>query len=165
MTDDRQADTRRAGRAARADQLALGAMLVPLFFVIMFAACIIGTLPQAASEQHQGRRRRAAGADGAAARRPREGGRLGLRDPAGCRPSPTRRTSVRQRDLNAAFVPTANPKQPATVIVASANGRIVATAAETLARAVTAAQGASSSYARSAPCHPETRSGSASSCS
>ena len=49
---------------------------------------------------------------------------------------------VRQRDLNAAFVPTANPKQPATVIVASANGRIVATAAETLARAVTAAQGA-----------------------
>ena len=49
---------------------------------------------------------------------------------------------VRQRDLNAAFVPTANPKQPATVIVASANGRIVATAAEALARAVTAAQGA-----------------------
>ena len=48
---------------------------------------------------------------------------------------------VRQRDLNAAFVPTANPKQPASVIVASANGRIVATAAETLARAVTAAQG------------------------
>ena len=49
---------------------------------------------------------------------------------------------VRQRDLNAAFVPPPNPKQPATVIVASAGGRIVATAAETLARAVTAAQGA-----------------------
>jgi hypothetical protein len=49
---------------------------------------------------------------------------------------------VRQRSLNAAFVPTANRKRPATVIVASANGRLVATAAETLARAVTAAQGA-----------------------
>jgi hypothetical protein len=49
---------------------------------------------------------------------------------------------VRQRDLDAAFVPTANPKQPGTVIVASAGGRLVATAAETLARSVTAAQGA-----------------------
>jgi hypothetical protein len=49
---------------------------------------------------------------------------------------------VRQRDLNAALVPTADPRQPGTVIVASANGRIVATAAETLARAVTARQGA-----------------------
>ena len=39
-------------------------------------------------------------------------------------------------------MPTADPKQPATVIVASAGGRIVATAAETLARSVTAAQGA-----------------------
>jgi hypothetical protein len=48
---------------------------------------------------------------------------------------------VRQRDLNAAFIPTADPSRPATLIVASANGRIVATAAETLARTVTAAQG------------------------
>jgi len=49
---------------------------------------------------------------------------------------------VRVRDLDAAFVPTASPRDPAGVIVASANGRIVATAAETLARAVTTAQGA-----------------------
>jgi hypothetical protein len=49
---------------------------------------------------------------------------------------------VRQRNLNAAFVPTPDPRRPATVIVASANGRIVATAAETLARTVTAAEGA-----------------------
>jgi hypothetical protein len=50
--------------------------------------------------------------------------------------------AVRQRDLNAAFVPTPDPRRPATVIVASANGRLVATAAETLARALSAAQGA-----------------------
>ena len=39
-------------------------------------------------------------------------------------------------------MPTADAKQPASIIVASANGRIVATAAETLARAVTSARGA-----------------------
>ena len=49
---------------------------------------------------------------------------------------------VRQRDLNAAFVPTPDPKRPATLIVASANGRIIATAAKGLARQVAAAQGA-----------------------
>jgi hypothetical protein len=50
--------------------------------------------------------------------------------------------AVRQRDLNAAFVPTTSPTRPATLVVASANGRLVATAAETVARAVTTAQGA-----------------------
>jgi hypothetical protein len=50
--------------------------------------------------------------------------------------------AVRDRDVNAAFVPTAGPRKPASIIVASANGRIVATAAESLARAVTTAQGA-----------------------
>ena len=49
---------------------------------------------------------------------------------------------VRQRHLNAAFVPTPDPKRPATVIVAGGGGRLVATAAETLAQAVTSAQGA-----------------------
>src|SRR5262249_24037265 len=48
---------------------------------------------------------------------------------------------VRQRKLDAALVPTVDPKQPATVIVAGAGGRIVATAAETLARSVTTAEG------------------------
>ena len=37
---------------------------------------------------------------------------------------------VRQRDLNAALVPTANPRLPATVIVAGGNGRLVAKATE-----------------------------------
>ena len=52
-------------------RLAWARMLVPIFFAVAFAACIIGVVPQAASERHQGRRRRAGGADGAAARRPR----------------------------------------------------------------------------------------------
>ena len=46
------------------------------------------------------------------------------------------------QEMTAAFVPTANPKQPATVIVARAGGRLVATAAETFLRAVAATQGA-----------------------
>ena len=58
---------------------------------------------------------------------------------------------VRQRDLTAAFVPTANPQQPATVIVASAGGRLVAAAAETLARSVTARAGSAARRARRTP--------------
>jgi hypothetical protein len=42
----------------------------------------------------------------------------------------------------AALVPTANPSRPATVIVASGGGRIVAKATEDFLRAATAAQGA-----------------------
>ena len=90
-------------------KLAVGAMLVPLFFAIMFATCIIGTLPQAASEQHQVRRGRAGGANSAAARRAREGGRLDLRHQRrhDGRPSGARRP---QRNLNAAFVPSVEPE-------------------------------------------------------
>ena len=56
-------------------------------------------LPQAAPERHQGRRRRAAGADGAVARRPAEGGRLGVRHQPGDdgRPSGARRPPARPR--------------------------------------------------------------------
>ena len=120
---------------------ALGALLVPLFFVVMFSACIIGTYhrphpsdikvgvvgPASATAPLRAALVKAAGStfdirtaatvDGAA-------------------------HDVRQRDLDAAFVPTADPTQPATVIVATAGGRIVATAAETLARGVTTTQGA-----------------------
>ena len=98
-------------------------------------------LPQAASERHQVRRRRAG------RRRPRQL-RAGLQKAAGSGfdisqvEAPAEAAhAVRQRDLDAAFVPTANPKQPATIIVAGAGGRIVATAAETLARSATTAQG------------------------
>ena len=78
MTDNRQADTAVKDEQRAQTQLAVGAMLVPVFFVIAFAVCIIGTYHKPHPEQHQGRRRRPAGADGAAARRPRKGSRLGL---------------------------------------------------------------------------------------
>ena len=57
------------------------------------------------------------------------------------RASPEAAHAVRERDLNAAFVPSATPRQPAIVIVASAAGRIVATGTESFLRAATAAQG------------------------
>ena len=121
-------------------QLALGTLLIPIFFAIGFAVCIIGTYhkphpngikvgvvaPAAQAAPLLGALKTAAGSAFEISRVPT------VADAA---------YQVRQRDLNAAFVPTANPKQPATVIVASAGGRLVAAAAETLARAITAAQG------------------------
>ena len=130
MQDEQRAQTK----------LAVGAMLVPVFFVIMFAACIIGSYHKPHPNNIK------LGVVGPPAQTAPL--RAGVEKAAGSafdiRPVATVADAVhdvRQRDLNAAFVPTADPKQPATVIVASANGRIVATAAETLARAVTAAQG------------------------
>jgi hypothetical protein len=121
--------------------LALGGMLIPLFFAAMFALFIIGTYHKPHPNDIK------VGVVGPS--------QLtaplvaGIEQKAGSAfqisQVPTVAEAahdVRQRDLNAAFVPTANPQQPATLIVASANGRIVATAAETLARAVTATQGA-----------------------
>lgn len=121
--------------------LALGAMLIPLFFVVMFAVCIIGTYHK---PEPSGIKVAIVGPPPATA--PLS---LGLAKAAGSAFDISQEASlaeavhdVRQRDLNAAFVPTANPERPATLIVASANGRIVATAAEVLARNVTATQGA-----------------------
>ena len=125
----------------RQTQLAVGAMLVPLFFAAAFAACIIGAYHKPHPNDIK------VGVVGSAAQTAPL--RAGLAHVAGSAFDISQVTTVaqaahavRQRDLNAAFVPTANPKQPATVIVASANGRIVATAAQSLARAVTARQGA-----------------------
>lgn len=121
-------------------RLALGVLLIPLFFVIGFATCIIG----AYHKPHPNNIK--VGVVGAPARTAPL--RAGLAKAAGSAFDISQVATVaeaahavRQRDLNAAFVPNASPKQPATVIVASAGGRLVATAAETLARAVTAAQG------------------------
>ncbi len=138
--------TRRGGAAAEEDlraqtRLAVGAMLVPIFFVLLFAACIIGTYHKPHPNDI------AVGVVGPpAATAPL---RSGLEKQAGEAFDIRQVTTVaeaahdvRQGDLDAAFVPTADPSRPATVIVASAGGRIVATAAETLARAVTAQQGA-----------------------
>ncbi len=121
--------------------LALGAMLIPLFFVVMFAVCIIGTYHQ---PDPNGIKVAIVGPPPVTAPL-----RAGLAKAAGSAFDISQEASlaeavddVRQRNLNAAFVPTANPKRPATLIVASANGRIVATAAEVLARKVAATQGA-----------------------
>jgi hypothetical protein len=128
--DEDRAQTRRA----------LGAMLVPLFFAVAFAACIIGVYhkpqpngikfgvagPPALTAPLRARLTQAAGSAFDISAVPTVAGAA---------------HAVRERDLNAAFVPSADPKRPATVIIAGANGRIVAVAAETLARAVTTARG------------------------
>jgi hypothetical protein len=121
--------------------LAAGAMLIPLFFVVMFAVCIIGTYhkphpdgikvgvvgpPQVTAALSAGVEKEA----GSAFDISQEATVSGAAH------------DVRQRDLNAAFVPTSDPNHPATLIVASANGRIIATAVEGLARQVAAARGA-----------------------
>ena len=121
-------------------KLALASLLVPIFFVIGFSICIIGTYhkphPNGVKFAVVGPAARTAPL------------RAGLQKEAGSGFAISQVTTVaeaahevRQRNLNAAFVPSVNPKQPATVIVADAAGRLVATAAETLARAVTAVQG------------------------
>jgi hypothetical protein len=136
MTDPAAAEQQRAQT-----RLALGAMLVPLFFVAAFAACIIGAYHRPHPNHIK------VGVVGPAAQTAQL--RAGLQTAGGpafeIRPVATgaeARHRVGRRDLNAAFVATVDPKQPATVIVAGANGRIVATAAETLVRAAVAAQGA-----------------------
>jgi hypothetical protein len=122
-------------------QIAVGAMLVPLFFVAAFAACIIGSYHKPHPKDI-----RFAIVGPAAQTAPL---RASLAKTAGeafdIRPAPTvaqATDDVRQKDLDAAFVPSAYPKQSASVIVASAGGRIVAVATESLARSVAAAQGA-----------------------
>ena len=125
-------------------------MLVPVFFVIAFAVCIIGTYHKPHPNNIK------VGVVGPPALTAPL--RAGLEKAAGSafdiRPVVTVADAahqVRQRDLNAAFVHAANPQQPASVIVASANGRLVATAAETLAGPSRRPRALSSSYASSAP--------------
>jgi Protein of unknown function (DUF3533) len=121
-------------------RLALGAMLIPVFFVVAFAACIIGTYhkphpngievavvgPAAQTAPLRAQLAKAAGP---------------AFDVSQVTTVEQATHAVRQRDLNAAFVPTADRQQPATAVVAGAGGRIVATAAEKLARSAAAAQG------------------------
>jgi hypothetical protein len=127
------------GKQLTQTQIALGAMLVPLFFVIAFATCIIGSYHKPHPHDIE------FGVVGPAAQTAQL--RAGLTRAAGegfaIRESPSvalATHNVRQRDLDAAFVPSTGPDQPATLIVASAGGRIVAVAAETLARSAAAAQ-------------------------
>jgi hypothetical protein len=122
-------------------RLALSAMAIPIFFVVMFALCIIGTYHKPHPHDI------AVGVVGPPAQTAQL--RAGIERAAGSAfaisavAAPARAVhDVRQRDLDAAFIPTANPRQPATLIVARAGGRIVSSVVETLARSVTAAQGA-----------------------
>jgi hypothetical protein len=122
-------------------RLALAALLVPIFFVIGFATCIMGTYHK---PHPNGIKIAVVGPAGetAALRGKLEQAAGSAFDISSVGSADDAVDAVRQRDLNAAFIPTADPKQPATVVVAGGGGRLVATAAETLARAVTAAQGA-----------------------
>ena len=140
MTKEQPADTAVQEVQRSQTQLGLGAMLIPLFFVAMFALCIIGTYHK---PHPNGIKLGIVGPPQQTAPL-----RVGLEQQAGpafdISQVPTIAEAahdVRQRDLNAAFVPTASPAQPATLIVASANGRLVATGTEALARRVTDAQG------------------------
>ena len=107
VQDEQRAQTR----------LALGAMLIPLFFVAMFAVCIIGTYHKPHPNGIK------VGVVGPAAQTAPL--RAGIEKAAGSAFDISQVATVaeathdvRQRDLDAAFVPTADPKQPATVIVA-----------------------------------------------
>lgn len=140
MAGARQREKTAAMSTDRQTRLALGAMLIPIFFVVMFAACIIGTYHRPHPNDIK------VGVVGPAAKTAAL--RAGLEKAAGSAFDVRQVTTVaeaahavRQRELTAAFVPTASPHRPATLIEASAGGRIAATAAEKLARSVTAAQG------------------------
>ena len=122
-------------------QLALRALLVPIFFVTLFALCIIGTY----HKPHP------TGIELAVVGPPAQTAQLraGLEKAGGSAFDISQVATVagathdvRQRKLNAAFVPSANPQRPATVIVASGGGRLVAKATEDFVRVATAAQGA-----------------------
>lgn len=141
MTDHRQADTTVHEEQREQMRLALRALAVPVVFVIMFALCIIRTYhephPNGTEVAVVGP---ASQTDTLSAQIENEAG--SAFDIRQVETVAEAERAVRQRDLDAAFVPTADPERPATVIVASAGGRLVATAAEVLARTVTSTQGA-----------------------
>src|SRR4051812_12843893 len=117
-------------------KLALSALLVPLFFLFGFSLCIIGayhaphlngiTIGVVGPAQVRARLAQASPPAFAVSLA------ASLADAA---------HAVRDRELKAAYVAPRDPRQPATVIVASAAGRLTAAAAETFLRKVTAAQG------------------------
>jgi hypothetical protein len=122
-------------------RLGLAAMLIPIFFVIGFATCIIGTY----HKPHPNHIKFAV--VGPAAQTARLQAGIQKAAPSSFEVSGVTTVDeavkdVRNRDLDAAFAPTADVKQPATVIVATGGGRLVAVAAETLARSVTSSLGA-----------------------
>jgi hypothetical protein len=135
---DRRADTALYEQREQT-RLALGSLVIPIFFVIGFALCIIGTYHKPHPNGIK------LGVVGPAAQTAPL--RVGLEKAGGSAFDISQVATVaqaahdvRQRDLNAAFVPTASPKRPAAVIVAGANGRLVAKATEEFVRAAAARQ-------------------------
>jgi hypothetical protein len=119
---------------------AIAGMLVPIFFAIGFAACIIGTYhkPHVNEISFGVVGPAAQTAPLVAAMEQHAGSAFEISQVT----TPAEATgAVRSRDLVAAFVPTPDQQHPATVIVAQAGGRLQAAAAESFARAVTATQG------------------------
>ena len=140
MNTERRTDTALRDEQREQTGLALAGMLIPVFFATLFATCIIGAYHKPHPNSIK------VGVVGPAAQTAAL--RAGLVKAAGSAfaisqvPTVAEAAhAVRERGLTAAYVPTADPKHPATVIVASAGGRLAATAAETLARAVTTQQG------------------------
>jgi hypothetical protein len=122
-------------------QIAVGAMLVPLFFAILFALCIIGSYHKPHPNNIK------IGVVGPAAQTARL--RAGIEKAAGSSFDVSSVATVaeathdvRQRNLNAALIPAVDAKHPATALVATGNGRLTAIAAETVARSVAEKQGA-----------------------
>jgi hypothetical protein len=140
MSDIGQADSAAPEVQRAQTRLALGALLVPIFFVSMFALCIIGTYHKPHPNDIK------VGVVGPAAQTAPL--RAGLQKAGGSafdfRQVATvaeATKDVRERHLSAALVPAVDPSRPATVIVASGGGRLVAKASEDFLRAATAAQG------------------------
>jgi hypothetical protein len=133
--ENNMADTQRTQT-----RLAVSALLVPIFFAALFALCIIGVYhrphpkdikvavvgPPAQTAPVQAGLSRAGGAA------------FDIRLAATVAGATH---AVRQRDLDAALVPTADPRRPATAIVATGGGRLVAKASEDFLRAAVATQG------------------------
>jgi hypothetical protein len=134
MTDDTANQTEQT-------RLALRALTIPIFFVTLFALCIIGVYhgphpdgiklgvvgPPAQTAPLRAKLDRVAGS---------------AYDISQVTTVAQATHDVRHRDLDAAFVPTADASRPASAIVASAGGRIVASGTEAFLRSVTTAQGA-----------------------
>jgi hypothetical protein len=122
-------------------RIAAGALVLPLFFAAMFAVCIIGVYhrphPDGIKVGVVGPPAQTAPLRAGLAKAGRSAFAVSeVATVAGAT------HGVRQRDLDAALVPTADPRRPATAIVASAGGRLAAKATEDFLRAATAAQGA-----------------------
>jgi hypothetical protein len=139
--NDSHDDTATQGERRKQMRVAVAAMVVPLFFAIGFASCIIGTYHQPHPNNIK------VAVVGPAAQTAPVQAAIQHAGGSAFEVSQVETVAeateaVRHRDLVAAFVPTSDPKQPATAIIATAGGRLVATATEGFLRAVAEHAGA-----------------------